>query len=213
MALLTQKLTFLVLAVLKRFFIKLEVIGKENIENLKSPVIVVSNHKDYFDHWLLGAALVTSWSSPLLPLRFFTADRFFKTWRSLWGLLLHLYGCIPTHKKEGLKVSLRQAIDILKDRGVVVFYPEGKVVRDENVIGKPRRGIGALALWSGAQILPVAIKGSNEIDRGVKIIIGKPFFIKNSNSKIKLTGREEDYVSVANFVMDEVKELYFDSCH
>ena len=208
MVLFLQKINFITLTVALRFFVKLELIHKENIVSLERPFIVVANHKSYFDHWLICFALVKIMGLQVLPFRFFTADYFFKRWWTGWGLLLKAYGAFPAHKGEGLEVSLKESIEILSKGGAVVFYPEGRAVRDPNVIGEPRRGIGALALWSGAKILPVAIKGSNDMRNGVKITFGKPFLIKGVLDKSSLKGDESDYPMVAGVIMNKVKDLF-----
>ena len=144
----------------------------------------------------------------VLPFRFFTSDYFFKRWWTGWGALLRICGAYRTHKGEGLTISLRESVQILSKGGAVVFYPEGKIVSDPNIIGEPRRGIGALALWSGAKILPVAIKGSNDTVNGVKIAFGKPFLIKSILDKNSLKGDESDYPMVAETIMNKVKDLF-----
>ena len=177
--------------------------------SLERPFIVVANHKSYFDHWLICFALVKIMGLKVLPFRFFTADYFFKRWWTGWGAFLRAYGAYRTHKGEGLAVSLKESIEILSKGGAIVFYPEGRAVRSDDVIGEPRRGIGALALWSGAKILPVAINGSNDMVSGVKIAFGKPFLIKGILDKSNLKGDESDYPMVAEVVMDKVKDLFY----
>lgn len=170
---------------------------------------MVANHKNYFDHWLICFALTKVMGFKALPFRFFTDDSFFEKWWTGWGLLLRAYGSYRTHRGEGLTVSLKESVEILSKGGAIVFYPEGKVVRDSNIIGEPRRGIGALALWSGAKILPVAIKGSNDMRNGVKIAFGKPFLIKGILDKSSLKGDESDYPMVAEVIMSRVRNLFY----
>jgi len=213
LVLLLHKITFFILIVVTKLFIKVEVVGRENIRDLRSPVIVVANHKNYFDHWLLGFALVNNKvNSPFLPLRFFAADRFFKVWWTGWGLLMKINGAFPAYKGQGLEISLKEPIEILKNGGTVVFYPEGVTVRDPNKIGEPKRGIGALALWSNEKILPVAIKGSGKLNDGVKIIFGKPFYIREIlSSNPDLKGDDNDFITAANAVMGKVGDLFYKS--
>lgn len=209
MVLFLQKITFTVLTVTLRFFVKLELIHQENIVSLERPFIVVANHKDYFDHWLICFALVKIMGFNVLPFRFFAADFLFKKWWTGWGVFLRAYGAYRTHKGEGLEMSLKESIEILSKGGAILFYPEGKAVRDPNVIGEPRQGIGALALWSGAKILPVAIKGSNNMGNGVRIAFGKPFLLKGILDKNNLKGNESDYPMVAEVIMNKVKDLFY----
>ena len=207
MASLLQKITFLFVAIYIKLFVKLEVFGRENLNGLKPPLIVVANHKSYFDHWLLGYALMGGPGSPFIPLRFFTSDYFFNVWWTGWGVFLKATGAFRTHRGEGLEVSLKEPMDILKKGGTVIFYPEGGIVKNPD-IGKPKRGIGALGFWSKERILPVSIKGSNDKNSGVKITFGQPFYIKDITKEPELRGDGNDYRDAANAVMDKVKGLF-----
>lgn len=207
MASLLQKITFLFVSVYIKLFIKLEIVGKENLKNLKPPLIVVANHKSYFDHWLLGYALMGGPRSPFIPLRFFTSDYFFSVWWTGWGALLKATGAFRTHRGEGLDVSLKEPMSILKNGGTVIFYPEGGIVRTSD-IGKPKRGIGALGFWSKEKILPVSIKGSNDKSNGVKITFGQPFYIKDIIKEPELRGDGNDYRDAANAVMSKIRDLF-----
>lgn len=204
-----QRITFVFLFILTKLFIKLEVFGKEHIEALKPPVIIVANHKGYFDHWLLGMAAVRRFDSPLLPVRFFTADKYLKVWWTGWGYFTKLSGAFPTRRGEGLEVSLKESMEILKNGGTIVFYPEGKIMKDSGEIGKPRRGIGALALWSNAKIIPAAIKRTNGSGAPNQIIFGAPFKVKEIIPTEKLRNTEENYIFAAEAIMDKVRDLYY----
>ena len=191
---------------LTRFVFKFEVIGKENIENIKPPLIIVANHKSYWDHFFLGIAVNQKFNSPLLPIRFLSADYLFKTFL---GIFIFLLGGFRNYRGQGLEVSLKKPLRILKNNGAVIFYPEGGMVKEINKIGEPKKGVGALALWGGTRILPVAIKGSRDKKNGIKVIFGQPFFIKDYIKISGSIGTEEDFVQASRFIMDKVKNLYF----
>ncbi len=203
-----QKITFIILTVFIRLFIRLEIYGIENILSLKPPVIIVANHKGYFDHWLLGMSAVRRFNSPLLPLRFFAADKYFKIWWTGWGYFTRLSGAFPTRRGEGLEVSLKESMEILTNGGTIIFYPEGKIIRGSSEIGKPRRGIGALGLWSNAKIIPAAIKRANDSGKANRVIFGAPFLVKDVVPKDKLKHTEENYIFAAEAIMEKVKDLY-----
>src|SRR5947209_6617107 len=67
------------------------------------------------------------------------------------------------------------------DRGdVVVIFPEGTRIRP-GALGRPKRGVGRLALETGAPVVPVAVIGTEAIRRGwrirphkVRIRVGPP---------------------------------------
>lgn len=214
-ALKTQKfiLKFLIKPLVSRFC-KVSVIGQENLINLKGPLIIANNHKSTFDPVILGYA--TPLDSCLLPLRFMADFGKFKTillnlfyYTGPLKLLFHITGCFPAIRGKELRQSLFEPLDILKnEKGVIVIFPEGQRIDGEN-LGRGRRGAAALALMSGAPILPIAIKNSyllkfyNFWKQEVIINIGKPFIVSDlggsSNQKFE---KETEYI------MEKIKELY-----
>ena len=52
--------------------------------------------------------------------------------------------------------------------GTVVIFPEGTRHRSGS-LGMPKRGVGRLALESGANVLPVAVHGTEHVRRGIRI--------------------------------------------
>lgn len=208
---LVQKTSWLVMRFLNCFVFKFEVIGAEYLNELESkqkgPLIIVMNHKSFWDHFFLGAAL--KFDSPLWPLRFIAADWLFRN--PFWMPLTALFGGFPTNKGRGLKVSLKIPMDILKNNGTVVFYPEGRIVKEDNIISEPKRGIGALSLWTKILILPAAIKGSRGMRqrKNVKLTFGESFYIQNLVTVNNPNPTKKDFSQAKKIIMDKVKKLYF----
>ena len=57
---------------------------------------------------------------------------------------------------------------IVERGGTVSIFPEGTRIR-QGSLGRPKRGVGRLALETGAAVLPVAVQGSEQVRRGWRI--------------------------------------------
>src|SRR5205823_12770053 len=62
----------------------------------------------------------------------------------------------------------RTAKEILGRGGVVLMFPGGTRTRPAS-LGRPKRGVGRLALESGAPVVPVAVIGTEDVRRGSRI--------------------------------------------
>lgn len=194
--------------ILMPFFFQLEVSGRERMK-LSKPLIIISNHKSYFDPLVIANTLPLFTTA--YPLRFISKDQLFVNFISRWAF--RLMGCFPTYYGSGLKKSLEIPAKILQQGGTVVFFPEGKCIYEERLAsGKP--GAGTLTLQQlDAQILPIAIRKSYKI-KGVRLfgrpkvesIIGEPFYLKE---KFDVSNASAE--SVSDFLMSEIGKLYFNN--
>jgi 1-acyl-sn-glycerol-3-phosphate acyltransferase len=134
-----------------RLVFKLRARNRENVPD-RAAVILAPNHFSAMDHWFVGILLRRR-------VRFMAKSQLFKG-RVLEFILSHA-GAFPVRRGRRDEESITTALRILRDGGVLVIYPEGGRSRTGR-IGEAgaRRGIGRLALESGAPVVPVAIHGS-----------------------------------------------------
>lgn len=196
-----QKLVWLLLKPFFYLFFNYSIEGKENLKNLKGPMIIAANHKSNWDPFLLGTAL--PFKSPLWPLRFMAEKQEFNTfWLNFFykiGLLklfFYLGGGFPAIRRVNLKEALAEPIKILRNNGVIIIFPEGKRIFTKE-LGKGKRGTAALAIMAPAPILPVALKNW-------KVKIGQPFYLERISAI-----NDEQFASETEQVMQKIKELYY----
>lgn len=131
--------------------------GRHHIPD--GPVILAANHRSFLDPFIVATAV-------LRPVYFVAKKELFdKPWQ---GWLLNRLGAFPVKRGQSDEETLQTALALL-DRGeAVVIFPEGTRHR-EGPVRTPRRGVGRLALESGAPVVPVAITGTENVRRGWRI--------------------------------------------
>jgi 1-acyl-sn-glycerol-3-phosphate acyltransferase len=150
--------TRVVLGLAIQFYFSLERTGRKNIPK-KGPVILASNHRSFLDPFLIGCCMRR-------PVYFVAKKELFeKRWQ---GWILNGLGAFPIKRGESDEESMATARMVLERGGALVIFPEGTRHR-EGPLARPKRGVGRLALETGAPVIPVAILGSERARRGWKI--------------------------------------------
>src|SRR3954453_14588500 len=139
-------------------YFSLERTGRKNIPK-KGPVILAANHRSFLDPFLVGCCIRR-------PVYFVAKQELFnKRWQ---GWLLNCLGAFPIKRGESDEESMATARGVLERGGVLVIFPEGTRIRKSG-LGRPKRGVGRLALETGAPVVPIAILGSDRTRRGFRI--------------------------------------------
>jgi 1-acyl-sn-glycerol-3-phosphate acyltransferase len=115
--------------------------------------IVAPNHKSFWDAFFVAAATRRQ-------VRFIGKSELFE---GPWGRLLLRLGAFPVRRGQSDAETIETALEILRQGGLLAMFPEGTRVRDPEMLGDPRRGVGRLALETGAVIVPAAIAGTERL--------------------------------------------------
>jgi 1-acyl-sn-glycerol-3-phosphate acyltransferase len=178
---------------------RLKVIGRENVPR-RGALILAPNHFSQMDHFFAGVYLPRK-------IRFMAKSQLFGP-PVLTAILKH-GGVFPVRRGHRDEEAMKTAFTLLDQGEMVLIYAEGGRSRSGE-LGEPKRGIGRIALESGAQVVPVAIYGSAGVRRWkrlrfpqVTIEFGKPFSFPLENE----VGAERQ-LEAATEIFGRVKDLY-----
>jgi 1-acyl-sn-glycerol-3-phosphate acyltransferase len=151
-------------------YFRMQRIGREHLPS-SGPLLLASNHRSFLDPFVIGTLV----RRPV----YYMAKRelFEKRWQAV---ALNALGAFPVDRGAGDGDAMATARAILERGDCVVVFPEGTRMRP-GPLGDPRRGIGRLALETGAPVAPVTVIGSDAVRRGwrirprkVRLRVGRP---------------------------------------
>jgi 1-acyl-sn-glycerol-3-phosphate acyltransferase len=148
-------------ALLQPFFLlyfRMQRIGREHLPK-SGPLIIAANHRSFMDPFVIGMMLRR-------PTYFVAKTELFDHRLVAW--LLSSLGAFPVERGHGDRDAMTTAREILERGDVVVIFPEGTRTRP-GALGAPKRGVGRLALETGAPVVPMALIGTEAIRRGWRI--------------------------------------------
>jgi len=166
-------LYWIVRAVFQPFFhlyFRMSRIGREHVLQ-DGPMIIAANHRSFLDPFVIGTIVRR-------PVYFVAKKELFRKPLTAW--FLNSLGAFPIDRGNADGDAMATAREILERGDVVVIFPEGTRIRPGG-LGQPKRGVGRLALETGAPVLPVAVIGTEAIRKGwrirphkVRIRVGSP---------------------------------------
>jgi len=164
------------------------------------PVILAPNHFSFMDHFFLGSTIRRK-------VRFMAKSQLFTPpmqWIYTHG------GVFPVRRGYQDEDAFLTADTILGRGGLIAMYCEGGRSRTGKLSEQPKRGIGRLALESGAPVVPVAIHGSSKVRNWkrlqfpkVTIQYGDP--IRWERVEDPTRGQQQQ---VANEIFAQIRGLY-----
>jgi len=103
----------------------ISVVSSEAVKTLEPPFIMVGNHVNFWDPFFLHMDI-----SPTI--QYITSDNIFRT--KILGTVMRLLGSIPTSKFMSDIATISQVLRILKRKGVVGVFPEGRRTWDGRML-------------------------------------------------------------------------------
>lgn len=122
--LLNKFLKFIIGNYMKLLF-NYNIINADILKDIKSPYIVLSNHTNFWDPFLLSICFPE-------PVYFVASDAYFRS--PVLKHLLKLVGAIPKSKRISDPGSIRGILEVVKNKGIIGIFPEGKRNWDGNTL-------------------------------------------------------------------------------
>jgi glycerol-3-phosphate dehydrogenase (NAD(P)+) len=151
-------------------YFRLSRMGRANVPR-NGGVLLAPNHRSFLDPFAIAASVRR-------PIYFMAKQEMFSSRFRSWAL--NCSGAFPVRRGESDEESMETARELIRQGKIVVIFPEG-TRRKTGSLGQPRRGIGRLALETGAPVVPIAVIGSERARRGwrvrpvkVRLRMGRP---------------------------------------
>jgi 1-acyl-sn-glycerol-3-phosphate acyltransferase len=147
--------------------------GRANARGLRGGLIVAANHRSFLDPFAIGGSL--PWRRPMNYVA--KVELFERRWQ---GWILSRLGAFPIRRGESDEDSVETARLVVERGGTVCIFPEGTRIRS-GALAAPKRGVGRLAMQTGAPVVPAAVLGTEHVRRGwrirprkVRVRLGRP---------------------------------------
>lgn len=196
----------LILLVIKR-----DIKGLQNIPR-KGALILASNHLNVGDPSVLTG---------VTPRRviWMTKQELFDI--PVFGILYHLFGCIPVRRFKADLRALRRSQEALRRGLVLGMFPEG-TRSGESGLGRGEPGAALIAMRTNTPILPVAIWGTEGIKlprdffrrTEVHIRYGEPFYLPKPERLTKEATEEGTAIimrRIAELLPHKYRGIYADT--
>jgi glycerol-3-phosphate dehydrogenase (NAD(P)+) len=173
-------------------YFRMQRIGREHIPK-RGPVIIASNHRSFLDPFVIACMARR-------PMYYVAKMEIFQ-YNRLLAWALGALGAFPVVRGAGDAEFIETAKAILARGDIVLIFPEGTRTRP-GTLGKPRRGVGRLALETGVPVIPVAVIGTEAIRRGWRI---RPHKVRiRAGRALRFPRVAEPSVALAGAVTDRI---------
>ncbi len=183
-----------------RLFFRARGLNADNVP-AHGPVIIAPNHFSHIDHFFAGAPLRRK-------MQFMAKSQLFQ--RGIQEVF-RKGGTFPVRRGNRDARAMETTKIILGRGDTIVMYCEGGRSRTGDLQEHAKRGIGQIALETGAPVVPTAILGSAHVRswrRGqfppVTVKYGEPLRFEVVENPTK-----EQSQAAADQIFDEIKKLYY----
>lgn len=152
------------------FVFRRVVIGQENVPEEGGAIYAV-NHRSNWDVVMAGLACPRK-------LRFMAKSELFQN--KLFGGLIRRLGAFPVRRGRGDIGAVRSAVKILSGGEMMLMFPEGRRVRNEEEQQRTdaKAGIALIAATAKVPVIPVYISGKYRWMSKITVVMGEPISLE-----------------------------------
>ena len=113
------------------------------------------------------------------------------------GVILKAMGLIRVDRQKRNPQAVDAAVEYLQNNKIVCLFPEGTINKTDDYILPFKHGAVRFAYRSGKPIVPFAFVGGPKLfNYHVKVIIGKPYYVKTDNIEKETKILEEKVIEL-----------------
>lgn len=197
---LPYRLGYFSIRVLLKLFFGLKIEHRSQVD-FDENYIFASNHKSYADPPFVGSTLPRE-------AHFIAKSSLFRNRWFAW--LIRTYNAIPMRRAVFDRAAMNVAVGLLRQGHSLMIFPEGSRV-SAGQLGKPRSGVGYLAIHSGTAVVPVFVSGTNRLRRCVvrrerlRVALGRP--IRMAPDTRPEFDHNDGYRAFAEMVLEAIQAL------
>jgi len=180
-------------------------VGAENIPRT-GPAIIAANHQSYYDPVIISLTVRRR-------IIFAGWDRFFRY--PVLGYLLRSFSVVPVDVDAPGPSSYASLLRALRAGDLCGIFPEGGRTPD-GMLQPPQPGVGALALATGAPVVPVTVHGAHRAwplgnalptPARIELFIGEPMTFRRCSGARSHERRAEITLAVMHRIADGFAKL------
>ena len=171
---------------------RVKFVGRENVPCDVGAILAV-NHRSNWDVLFAGSACPR-------PLSFMAKSELFKN--PVFGWLIKNLGAFPIKRGKGDIGAIKAALGILKDKNIMLIFPEGK--RSDGTLEHAKPGVALIASMAKVPIIPTYISGEYKFMHKITVTFGKSYYLNESSDK-RLS--QEELQTAADDVLKKIRTL------
>ena len=183
------------LNVLTRIYHKVEYRGTENVPDRS--FLACSNHVSFIDPALVAIGVKRHF-------RFMAKAELFRI--PVLSFIIKKLGAFPVSRGSGDMTPINTSIDIINGGGNLLIFPEGTRSRTGELL-RPRSGSALVAMKTGADILPVAIRYEKKGRFRSKLTVSFGEMIPNAELGLD-PDNPRTFHSASKYIMEKIRVLW-----